>query len=206
MELKQVNTENMILEAAERLFIQKGYAGTRCMEIAEAAGVNHAMLHYYFRTKDSLFNRIFEQKAAQLLEFFVAAFDSDLPFLEKVKMGIERHFDFIAQDPELPFFVLREFIQDEERKKAILQKMLPVGMEVLKRMSFAIREEYHRGNIRFIKAQDLLLNIASLNIFTFVALQIFFDVSKDRDKIEYRNFLEERKRNNVEVIIKSLKK
>ncbi|GHV10470.1 hypothetical protein FACS1894162_4730 [Bacteroidia bacterium] len=205
MELKKENTEQVILETAEKIFIEKGYAGTRTTEIAQAAGVNHAMLHYYFRTKENLFNQIFEQKAAQLLGFFVQAFDRELPFFEKLKIGIETHFDFIAQQPGLPLFVLREIIQNKERKDLILQKALPLGMKILSKMAQALNEEESQGNIRSMQAHDLLLNIASLNIFAFVAAQAIFDNHADSTNEQYKNFLEVRKQNNVEVIINSLK-
>ncbi|MDR0865393.1 MAG: TetR/AcrR family transcriptional regulator, partial [Candidatus Symbiothrix sp.] len=83
-----MNTEQVILQAAEKLFIEKGYAGTRTTEIANVANVNHAMLHYYFRTKEKLFDQIFEQKASQLLGYFITAFNRECPFFEKLKMGI----------------------------------------------------------------------------------------------------------------------
>jgi AcrR family transcriptional regulator len=205
MELKPANTEQIILEAAERIFIEKGYSGTRCVEIAEAAGVNHAMLHYYFRTKESLFNRIFEQKTAQLLGFFVQAFDRELPFFEKLKIGVETHFDFLAQQPGLPLFVLREIIQDKERKKLILQKAIPLGMKIIQKMTHAISKETKQGNIRPMQAQDLLLNIASLNVFAVVAAQVIFNSEAGSTNEHYKEFLEGRKKNNVEIIINSLK-
>jgi AcrR family transcriptional regulator len=205
MELKPSNTEQIILEAAEKIFIEKGYSGTKCMEIAAAAGVNHAMLHYYFRTKDCLFNRIFEQKAGQLLGFFVTAFNRDLPFFEKLKIGIEMHFDFLAENPGLPLFVLREVIQNQEQKKAILQKAFPMGMKIVESMKQAINQEVSQGHIRPVEAWDLLLNIASLNVFSIIAPQIVYDTQEDKEIDMFKNFLEARKKNNVEVIINSLK-
>jgi AcrR family transcriptional regulator len=205
MELKTTNTEQVILEAAEKIFIEKGYAGTRTIEIAQAAGVNHALLHYYFRTKENLFNQIFEQKASQLLGFFVEAFSRDYPFFEKLKIGIERHFDLLKQTPGLPLFVLTEIIQNKERKNFILQKVATIGEEILKKMSTAINAEIRKGTIRPIRARDLLVNIGSLNVFAFVAVQIFFDGQQDKDSPGYQRFLEERKKNNVETIINSLK-
>ena len=205
MELKQTNTEQAILEAAEKIFIQKGYAETRTTEIAEAAGVNHAMLHYYFRKKEALFEQIFQKKATQMLDFFVQAFDSDLPFFEKLKFGIETHFDFIAREPLLPFFVLREIIQNNERKQIVYQKMAPVAFEMFKRVSALVKEEIRKGTIRPIRAQDLFLNIVSLNVFSFVALQLLFDETDHPQSENLKQFLEERKNNNVETIINSIK-
>jgi AcrR family transcriptional regulator len=199
-----MNTEQIILEAAEKLFIEKGYTATRTTEIAQAAGVNHAMLHYYFRKKEYLFIQIFEQKAMHLLGFFVKAFDRDLPFFEKLKIGIETHFDFLKESPGLPLFVLREIVQDKARRDSILQKMVPIGAEILKKISQAIREEVNKGTIRPVRALDLLLNFASLNVFAFVAAQVLFDVGEGANKAR-EEFLESRKQNNVNVIIHSLK-
>ena len=205
MELKPTNTEQAILEAAEKIFIQKGYAETRTTEIANAAGVNHALLHYYFRTKEALFDRIFQKKMTQLLGFFVKAFDSDLPFFEKLEFSIKEHFDFIAQNPALPLFILREVIQNEERKQMLHQRLAPMALEMIQQVSVLVREEIDKGTIRPIQAQDLLLNIVSLNVFSFVALQIFFDVKHDPQSTTFKQFLEERKKSNVETIINSIK-
>jgi len=205
MELKPTNTEQAILEAAEKIFIQKGYAETRTTEIAEAAGVNHALLHYYFRTKEALFEQIFQEQTAQLMNFFVKALDSDLPFFEKIKLGIEEHFDFIAQNPGLPFFIMREIIQNDERKQIVHQKIAPMAFQMIDRITVLVQEEVARGTIRPILAQDLLLNIISLNVFSFVALQMFFDMKSDSQPKPFEQFLKDRKKNNVETIINSIK-
>jgi hypothetical protein len=97
---------------------------------------------------------------------------------------------------------LREIIQDKERRDFILKKVAPVGKEILSCMNKAIQEETDKGTIRPVKAQDLLMNIASLNVFAFVAVQIFFD---GKEEPNYEQFLEGRKQNNVDIIINSLK-
>jgi AcrR family transcriptional regulator len=204
MELKPSNTEQAILEAAEKIFIQKGYAQARTTEIAEAAGVNHALLHYYFRTKEALFERIFQEKATQMLDFFANAFDSDLPFFEKIKTGIEEHLDFIAQNPGLPFFILREIVQNDERRQMIHQRFSPIAHETVQRISFLVQEEIDKGTIRPVLPLDLLLNIVSLNVFAFVAMQVFFDVNTDIQSEAFKQYLAERKKNNVDTIINSI--
>jgi AcrR family transcriptional regulator len=205
MELKTNNTEQIILDVAEKLFIEKGYTGTKTTEIANEAGVNHALLHYYFRTKENLFNQIFEQKAVQLLGCFAITFDKDLSFFEKIKVGIETHFELLSKSPKLPLFILREIVTDNSRKVYILKNLLPVGKELYKKLKVAIRNEMQKGNIRPVKTTDLLLSIVSLNVFAFVAAQIFFDMDAEEDQGKIRFFLDERKRNNVELIINSLK-
>jgi AcrR family transcriptional regulator len=199
------STEQIILEAAEKIFIEKGYNGAKTIDIAKAAGVNHAMLHYYFRTKENLFKQIFEQKAMLLLGFFSIAFEGDYPFFEKLKKGIETHFDFLTTNIDLPFFVLREVIQDKKRRAFIIEKIFPMGEIILEKMNKAIDKEVKKGAIRPVKVYDLLLNIASLNVFAFVAAQVLFNLEDDKDSQKLKLFLEGRKQNNIEIIINSLK-
>jgi AcrR family transcriptional regulator len=205
MELKTLPTEQMILEAAERIFTQKGYTATRTTEIAAAAGVNQALLHYYFRTKEGLFDRIFESKTSQMLDAFFRLDDSRLPFFDRLRHGIEQHFDFIAQNPAMPFFVIREMLQNDERKRIVREKIFRVAKGVIDKLAVAVQAEIDKGTIRAIHPQDLLLNIASLNVFSFIAMQIFHDVQDDTPAEAVQQFLEQRKRNNVETIINSIK-
>ena len=205
MELKTGSKEQIILEVAEKLFVEKGYAGTKTTEIADEAGVNHALLHYYFRTKENLFNQIFEQKASLILGSFTITFDSDSSFFEKIKDGIETHFDVISKNPKLPLFILREIVTDKDRKDFILKNLMPVGKEMYRKFHILVRKEIKKGAIRPVKTKDLLLNIASLNVFAFVAAQVLFDMDAESDKENLRIFLEGRKKNNVKLIINSLK-
>ncbi|MDR1372127.1 MAG: TetR/AcrR family transcriptional regulator [Dysgonamonadaceae bacterium] len=203
MEIKNTNTEQTILAAAEKVFMDKGYSGTKTTEIAKEAGVNHAMLHYYFRTKENLFNRVFEKKAELFLSAFKDAFSSDLPFFEKIKKCVETHFDKIGENPKTPMFVLREVVVNKEKRDFILGKVIPAASFVLEELDKLIREEIAKGTITPIKPIDLLINIASLNVLTFIAAQVYFDFDKGMND-ENRNFLLHRKKNNVDVILKSL--
>ncbi|MBQ9888196.1 MAG: TetR/AcrR family transcriptional regulator, partial [Bacteroidales bacterium] len=90
------STENRILEAAEAEFLEQGYDGARTISIAERAGVTHAMLHYYFRTKEQLFHRILEEKVDALVHSVITAFTNPgKPFLQRIEEGISAHFDFL---------------------------------------------------------------------------------------------------------------
>ncbi|MCL1934529.1 MAG: TetR/AcrR family transcriptional regulator, partial [Candidatus Azobacteroides sp.] len=164
MELKSGNKEQLILEVAEKLFIERGFTGTKTTEIADEAGVNHALLHYYFRTKENLFNKIFEQKADQLLGSFSISTDDSSSFFEKLKNGIETHFEIISKNPKMPLFILREIVTDKSRKDFILKNLYPVGKEIYQKFKTAVRNEIQKGVIRPVNPMDLLLNIASLNV------------------------------------------
>jgi len=194
------NTEQIILEAAEKLFLDKGYAATKTTEIAQEAGINHAMLHYYFRTKENLFNKIFETKAQYFLSSFSYAFDQELSFREKISLAIETHFDFIGTNPKIPMFIMREVVSNEEKREFILQKMIPIGSTIFNKLGQTIKEEVKKGNIQPVDPIDLILNIASLNVFSYITGLIFFATNETGLKA----FLEQRKKNSVEVILKSL--
>ncbi|MCL2651791.1 MAG: TetR/AcrR family transcriptional regulator [Candidatus Azobacteroides sp.] len=205
MELKTANKEQIILEVAEKHFIEKGFAGTKTTEIANDAGVNHALLHYYYRTKENLFSKIFEQKASQLLSCVLITVDKNSDFFEKLKEGIENHFEMLRQNPKLPLFILREVVTDKNRRNFIEKNLFPIGKELFQNFNAIVRKEIKKGTIRPVRAVDLLLNIASLNVFAFVVAQILFDSDKEDDREKMQIYLEERKRNNVELIINSLK-
>ena len=205
MELKSGNKEQLILEVAEKLFLEKGLAGVTTTEIANEAGVNHALLHYYYRTKENLFDKIFEQKAAQLIESFSITINDESSFVEKLKDGIETHFDFLSKNPKLPLFIIREVANDKDRKAFILKTLFPVGNVIYQKFKILIQNEIKKGAIRPVKTIDLLLNIASLNVFAFIAAQIAFDMDAEEEQEVIRIFLEERRKNNVELIINSLK-
>lgn len=119
------NTEQSILKSAEKEFLKKGFSGSKTTEIAKEAGVTHAMLHYYFRTKENLFNKVFEEKAKQLADTFLSRVDESLPFLEKIKCFIEAHFDLLTANPELPLFIYREILTNECGKEICRKTLFP---------------------------------------------------------------------------------
>ncbi|MDR3287135.1 MAG: TetR/AcrR family transcriptional regulator [Prevotellaceae bacterium] len=204
MELNNQNTEQLILQAAENVFFDKGYSGAKTTEIAKVAGVNHALLHYYFRTKENLFNKIFENKADFLLKTFKDSFETDLPFFEKIKIAVETHFDFIGTNPKMPMFILRAVVSNKEKRDFIMEKIVPRAYSVLAEMEILINEEIANENISPIKPIDLMINIASLNVLSYITAQIYFGFA-DENNDELKEFLLQRKKNNVDVILKSLK-
>ena len=101
------DTEAKILQAAESEFLTKGFAGARTTSIAQAAGVTHAMFHYYFRTKDKLFERIISEKIALMKELLLdTVANSDMSLEDKIRNVIERHLDFVAANANLPRFLV----------------------------------------------------------------------------------------------------
>ncbi|MFR2524564.1 TetR/AcrR family transcriptional regulator [uncultured Alistipes sp.] len=197
--------EQAILEAAEREFLKKGFDGARTTSIAAAAGVTHAMLHYYFRTKEQLFERILDEKMRMMGQSVLAAFgDARLPLPERLRNGIERHFDFIAANPDLPRFIVNEVFARPERYEAMQRQIRSLMGVMLIDTQRALDEAADRGEIRRIDVRMLMLDIISLNVFVFIAYPILEpllgDLTADRER-----FFELRKAETVETVMRRLK-
>ncbi|MCD7973763.1 MAG: TetR/AcrR family transcriptional regulator [Candidatus Azobacteroides sp.] len=200
----KINTEQSILNAAEAIFLTKGYAGTKTTEIAEKAGVNHAMLHYYFRTKESLFNKIFENKMHLFISSFFTAFDTDLPFKEKVRIAVEKHYDFIAANPRLPMFIMGEMLINDKKKEEVRKILIPKLLSILENLQTEIDKEVEKGTIPSSLSMDTMLNVVSLNIFSVLFTQITSIDNKYLGLVDMDVFMEQRKRNNISLILKGL--
>jgi len=206
MEKEKPTTEARILAAAEQEFLTKGYAGAKTVAIAERAGVTHAMLHYYYRTKSNLFAQVYEEKLRQMGESVLAAFaDTDLPFVERIREGIGRHFDFLAANPQLPGFLLHEISADPQRRDVLgkgVGKILGEALLHTQREADALAA---RGEIAHVDMADLLLDMASLNVFVFMAYPVIEQLWV-RGRLTREEFLARKKRENIEVILRRIKR
>lgn len=192
--------EQLILQAAETEFMHKGFQGAKTTSIAKAAGVTHAMLHYYYRTKENLFNKVFEAKMVLISNIIIQSVtNSELPLLDKLKLVIESHFNFLANNPDLPRFLINELISQPEKKKIFEEKVQEITRTVVPALQKELDDEAAKGNIEKITAFDLMLNIISLNVFVFITFPIL--KSLDFSPHTAEEFLENRKRENVEVIM-----
>ena len=193
------NKEKAILQAAEEEFLEKGLDGARTVSIAQKAGVTHAMLHYYFRTKEQLFRKILDEK----MQIFTASVlnvvsDSGKPLLERLEDGIRNHFDFLAANPSLPGFIVREIGKGNlDIGELLTQKELPIIARTQQDLDALAAE----GKIEKMDAMNLLLDIVSQNVFPFIIGPIPREVF-GKEKID--GILAELKEENVIVIKKRL--
>ena len=195
-----------ILQAAEEEFLLKGLEGARTTAIAERAGVTHAMLHYYFRTKNMLFERIIEEKMRNAGNIMQAVFVlGDMPLMERVKRGVEQHFDFIAANPNLPRFVIQEIYSHPERHEIMRSQVLTITKDWLCDLQRHIDESAATKATEWIDARMLLLDIVSLNLFAFIGYP-FVSLMFDGLVTDKKVFFEKRKAENVELIMRRLKK
>lgn len=199
MRNKDNNTEEAILRAAEFEFLEKGFAGAKTVAIADRAGVTHAMLHYYYRSKRNLYEKILNDKMEMVIKSFVASFDlPDMDFVQHIKLGMEAHFDFIKANPLLPRFLINEVFARNDI--GLMQLMRNKMSKVYEKMQREIDAAVGDGLLRPITAFELMVDIVSLNLFTFVALPILSDFSGMFYESEDL-MLEARKRENVEMIM-----
>ena len=201
-ETVKTDTESRILQAAEEEFLLKGLEGARTTAIAERAGVTHAMLHYYFRTKNMLFERIIEEKMRNAGNIMQAVFVlGDCGLYESV----EQHFDFIAANPNLPRFVIQEIYSHPERHEIMRSQVLTITKDWLCDLQRHIDESAATKATEWIDARMLLLDIVSLNLFAFIGYP-FVSLMFDGLVTDKKVFFEKRKAENVELIMRRLKK
>lgn len=204
MTIQSTTSERAILEAAEHEFMTKGYDGAKTQAIAKEAGVTHAMLHYYFRTKENLFDRVFKEKTGIMMQSIISAFkDSQGTFIERLQKGIEAHFDFLAKNPDLPRFVINELISKPERADMLKSRVKDVAGNIASKLNQEISELVKQCKINDIKIIDLLLDIGSLNLFVFIAYPIISNFTGFFYKSE-EEFLEARKKETVRIITNRL--
>lgn len=201
---RQRDTEALILQAAEKEFLEKGYSGAKTTSIAETAGVTHAMFHYYFRTKDKLFEKIMAEKMAQLKDLMFSAIgNTELPLKERIKQGVERHFDFIAANPLLPRFIFNELYLNPVRVEDAKADIITMATALLKNLQETIDHDAEQRLCNRVDARMLLLDIISLNIFPFIAQPILSGVlASSNESIDA--LLDQRKKENVRTILGKL--
>lgn len=198
------DTEQLILEAAEREFAVKGFDGARTTAIAAEAGVTHAMLHYYFRTKEMLFQRIFRDKIECILNMVITPMvESEGSIKDKIKTGVERHFDFLKDNRSLPVFFVSTLNSRPDLYVDIRQTLLRTAASRKSALQNELDRAAAEGEICPVDVAALLADIASLNVMPFLAGSIMMAALGYTEDEEER-FFADRKQENVETILKRL--
>lgn len=200
------NYEAQILDVAERLFLQKGYAMTSTTDIAKEVGCNQSLVHYYFRTKEKLFMQIFIEKGRVFLSVFTDIDDENTDFFTMVRHKIEAHFDLLMNNQEVPFLLINELITNRTHLKSMIEAVIKNSQVVDTYNGFSrqIAREVEKGTIRKIAAVDLIINIVSLNVFTFITLPITKELF-EMDKEMTDSYIAKRKDEIVCTILNSIK-
>ena len=199
------NNEQLILEAAEAEFLERGYKNTPTTAIAKRAGVTHAMLHYYFRTKENLFRKVFQNKVRLLGDAVSQHVNENLTFEEMMRKLIGSHFDFIRKNPKLVGFILTEILHNEENKRILLDELRSKLITIFERFDKLLINEILKGKVKPIKTIDLFLNVLSMNVMTFNIFPILAEVIPAYQSENFDNLLDERKESIVQFVLNALR-
>ena len=198
---KDITTETSILNAAKTIFQQKGMDGARMQEIADEAGINKALLHYYYRSKQLLFEAVFKSAFSLLAPQIHKVLNDNSTLFDKIRNFSNNYISFIIKHPYLPNFIIQELNKNPEFVQRFLaEKNLPN----ITKFRNQIEEEVKIGTIKSISAEQLFINIISLNIFPFIGTPLikgFLNLNED----EFYQLLEDRKILVAEFIINAIK-
>ena len=196
-------TEEKIFEAATEVFVEKGMDGARMQDIADHAGINKALLHYYYRTKDGLFNAVFEKIAGQMFKKFAPIFDENLSLEEKLRFFFREHITFMQKNPKLPLFILNEFHRNPGRIRKVVQKIdINKLWTVLEAQH---KEELKNYNITRETIPQFMTTVAGMSVFPFAARPVIANIM-EKMGYDFDQYIEERKEYAPDFIINALKK
>jgi AcrR family transcriptional regulator len=194
-------TEEKIFEAATDVFVEKGMDGARMQDIATHAGINKALLHYYFRTKDKLFNKVFEKIAGRMFSKFAPVFDENLSLEDKIRFFFDAHISFLKDNPRLPGFILNEINRNPARIKKLLST---IEFRKIWTLLYAQhKNELDKYNISEENLPQIMTTIASMSVFPFAARGILEGIFQNMG-INFDKYIEERKVFAADFVIKAI--
>jgi AcrR family transcriptional regulator len=202
--MKELSTEEKIVQAAKEVFTQKGYAAARTQEIADRAGVNKGLLQYYFKgnSKEKLFKAIFEESYLKIMARINYIFESEDSFEHKIELVLDAYFDLLLENPNLPGFIVNELhtntnaFVEEIMQKPNRPNPLPLIMQIM--------EEVAQGKIRPINPVHLVLNVLSMTVFPFIARPLFQRVVNVNDEA-FMDMMRQRKAEILDFVKHAIK-
>jgi len=195
------STEQKIFDAAHEVFTQKGMDGAKMQEIADLAGINKALLHYYYRTKEKLYEKVAQAIINKAVPALRQVIESELPLEEKIRRFIETYIGIISHNTFIPLFIISEINKHPER---FIDTMIPKDLPKPDVFFRQVEAEIVAGRIRPIKPQHLIVNVISMCVFPFVGkpmMRILLGMSSG----EMRVFLEERKEQVTSFVLAALR-
>ena len=200
---KENNIETKIIESAADVFEEKGYAGARMQQIADKAGINKALLHYYFRSKDKLFEKVFMIVGHRAFRRFADVLETGDTIFEKIEKFFEMHQDLLWKNRKFPIFFVNEINQNPDLVKMVFDKIQMTDKWNL--LSEQIKKEQEAGIIKQdVEASHLLINILSLSIFPYIGKPVLEELLNRTDS-GYDDFLTAHRKMVAKFVINSIK-
>ena len=194
----EINTEQKILEAAEEVFHEKGFDGARMQEIADKASINKGLLHYYFKTKDSLFEAIFSIAFRKMLAQIQSILLLEIALDEKIDRIVDGYMSLLAKNPSLPLFVINELNKNPDR--FIAKNINSDTVKTFSSFVASVQKEVDAGNIRPVDPRQLFMNMISMIIFPYIGRPMVQSVIGLNSK-EFQLMMVERKE-HIKIFLK----
>jgi TetR/AcrR family transcriptional regulator len=195
------STESAILEAAKKVFISNGFDGTSMQQIANEAGINKSLLHYYFRNKEKLFAAVFRFAFQNFIPQVQEIFNSNDSIFIKLERIISEYMDMLLKNEFIPAFILHEINRNPDGIFAIMQGTGLNPESFIKQFA----AEIEKGHIRPIDPRHLIVNMVAMCVFPVAAKPLMKRILFANNEAAYEQFLHERKMNVTEFIIQSIK-
>lgn len=201
MTTKELDTEQRILEAAKKIFHQKGFYGARMQDIADEADINKAMLHYYFRSKQKIFESVFKEAIVEQFGAIISILKEDLPLDEQLQKFAHSYTEFLKANPSIPSFITHEMSTNPENIAVIMKDAINLDkMNFLKIFEGKIESD----ELISINPINALLNLISMTVFPFIARPIIMLLFGISDK-EYDQLIDQRKDNIHDWLLNGIK-
>ena len=208
-----ISTEEKILKAAVEVFTQKGRHGAKMQEIADKAGINKAMLHYYFRSKEKLYVKVFREVFVKTFGGLHIIFDPDIPFTKALENFIDQYIDKIDKNPHIPLFIINELGEGAGTAVTVLQEALKNG-EFKLPIAFLqmLNKALENNEIRKVDPLQFMISVIGLCVYYFIAEPLFTNVFMLVYKMENSGgfdrpkFIEQRKKAIFDLIYNGIKK
>jgi AcrR family transcriptional regulator len=201
MDLPKRSTEELILEAAQAVFLEKGLAGARMQEIADRAGINKALLHYYFRSKEKLSALIIERAIAVILPRVMAVLDTDLELFDKIRLVVDTYLTFVSRNSFLPLFIVNEVNRNPQFFFRTVVEKERTHLDKFRRQ---VEEAVAQGRIHPIAPAQLFMNVMSLVIFPFIGKPII-QVGLGLSDEDFKREMEHRRTEVAEFVIRAIR-
>ena len=207
MSVAEQNTEQKILDAAKEVFQKKGMTGARMQEIADKAGINKALLHYYYRTKEKLFEKAFEAAFSLFYPKIKKMLISDKSVLEKIEFFVYSYMNMLRTHPYIPGFIINELNRNPDILLKIFEKNIEIrSNNIVENFQMQIDEEVAAGILRPIDAKNLITNIIGLCVFPIISRPILQGTIFNNDKREFDSFISKREELVIDFVVNALKR
>jgi AcrR family transcriptional regulator len=199
-QLKDISTEERILEAAKEVFMKYGLYGARMQDIADTAKINKALLHYYFRSKEKLFDKVFEGALSKYFEVLDVFSNETLPIKKRLFIYIDNIIDFYSEYPQMTMFLIKETGNNPELFR---QKIAAAKKNKTIKLIQVLEDGIKNKEIKKFDTSMFMINLQSLCSFPFLASPMFKYSLKAHGKDWDKDFSTEKLKQSAKTFVEN---